>query len=56
MSYPSKVTCVAIGFLAVAIVGARYWHGQPAQAFCLVDNGACAPPSNFDFYAITAIR
>jgi hypothetical protein len=55
MSDPSKLTCVAVVFLAMAIAGSRLWQGPAQQTFCFSDDPlACASVSNFDFTALTA--
>ena len=55
MSNPSKLTCVAVVFLAIAIAGTRLWQGPAQQMFCFSQDAfACASVSNFDFAALTA--
>jgi hypothetical protein len=57
MSNTSKLTCVAVVFIAIAIAGARLWQGPAQQMFCLSQGAfACASASNFDFTALTATR
>ena len=55
MSYPSTLACLVVGFLAAALVAGTL-RNQPAQSFCLADQGGCAAASNFDFYALSAAR
>jgi hypothetical protein len=55
MSYKSTLACLAVGFLALAVV-AGVVRNQPAQVFCLTDHGHCAPVTNFDFTALSTDR
>lgn len=55
MSNPSKLTCVAVVFMAIVIAGTRLWPGPAQQMFCFSQDAfACASVSNFDFTALTA--
>jgi hypothetical protein len=57
MSNPTKLTCVAVAFLAIAIAGAQFWEGRAVQQFCFADDASsCAADGNFDFTAFTVIR
>jgi hypothetical protein len=57
MSNPTKLTCVAVAFLAIAIAGAQFWEGRAIQEFCFTeDTSSCAGAPNFDFTALAIIR
>jgi hypothetical protein len=55
MSYRSTLTCLTVVLLALAVV-AGVVRNQPAQQFCLTDQGDCATPSNWQFNALSVER
>jgi hypothetical protein len=55
MSYRSTFACLTVGFLALAVV-AGVVRKQPAQQFCLTDQGDCAAAPNWQFSALSAER
>ena len=55
MSYRSTLTCLTAVFLALAVV-AGVVRNQPAQQFCLTDQGDCAAAPNWKFNALSAER
>ena len=57
MSYRSTLTCLTVVLLALAVV-AGVVRIQPARQFCLTDQdqGDCAPPSNWQFNALSTER